>query len=361
MPLRHLTIYVLVTLILTCLISACTPATPTPDSPTPHPTPTESVTAADTITPTPTDPPTSSMTLTPTPIPTRSPISLSAVDALSHTTIRIPESALDFGWLPDSSGVILAYLGSLQHLFLFPEVTLVPIESPQNCTRLLITPESAIIASCESQVVLIHPSASEFRILSDQKPTALALAADGTLLAHGSDSGTITLIDVGSATPLTEMSMTGAVRSLAFSPDGTLLAVASDLSGVWLWDVAAGRSLNALPSGGLDGSLTFSPDNTLLIGQSPSTIRIWFVVSGGVLRAFDVPAPIRSMSLNPSSEILAASDNQNTFYLIDVFTGDVIYSHQLEAGAFPVHWSPDGTALAALGINDDTLHLWTLP
>src|SRR5262249_23845579 len=73
---------------------------------------------------------------------------------------------------------------------------------------------------------------------------SVAFNPDGTILATGSDAGTILLWDVATHRQITALTgLTGPVNSIAFGPDGTILAAAD--GGVRLWDVATPRQITS--------------------------------------------------------------------------------------------------------------------
>jgi RNA polymerase sigma factor (sigma-70 family) len=117
---------------------------------------------------------------------------------------------------------------------------------------------------------------------------AVALTADGKLLARGGADHTVDLWEVASGKKLhTLKGHTVPILRVAFSPDGKTLA---SITGTWLpddvptevklWDVATGEERVALqghPSRGL--ALAFAPDGKTL-ATSSNTVKLWDVATG---------------------------------------------------------------------------------
>jgi WD40 repeat protein len=172
---------------------------------------------------------------------------------------------------------------------------------------------------------------------------SLAFSPDGTRLAAGDETGSVTLWDSTTwAVVATLGGHTDVVRDLQFSPDGTLLASASMDGSIRLWDVsgdAEAIAQVALLEGGADypiWTLDFSPDGSLLAaaGGLPTAeassnypFLIWDVNALASAPAEEAVAPLASIPTN-------ATDRIGT-----------------------VAFSPDGTLLATLSA-DGTVRLF---
>jgi WD40 repeat protein len=106
----------------------------------------------------------------------------------------------------------------------------------------------------------------------------LAIAPDGSLVAHADAAGQVHLHEVAGggmrAKLVTEMKQ---VACIAFSPDGQTLAVAGSSAGVKLWDVPTAQERASLPRhrGGAC-FVDFSADGRLLVSASVTQLaRLW--------------------------------------------------------------------------------------
>jgi WD40 repeat protein len=123
--------------------------------------------------------------------------------------------------------------------------------------------------------------------LSGERPVSVALSADGSLLACGTEDGLVDLWDLSTGTlRCTLRGHRSGVRCVAFSPNGRLLATASrELVGgqargdIRVWDTGT-AALRRRLEGHTDtvSALAFSPDGTwLATGSYDTTVRLWKV------------------------------------------------------------------------------------
>lgn len=170
--------------------------------------------------------------------------------------------------------------------------------------------------------------------------TTVAFSPDGTLLAAGSQDGTILLIRVSlvggrpTANVVEQLSgSSGAVESVAFSPDGHTLAGGSADGTVRLWDTRKPNNPTGFTtlfgqSQAVVGVAFSSDGSTLASSAADHTIRLWNVA--------DPKAPTALVTLNGPSVPTAVA--------FEPGTGTVVGA---AADGTALFWDTDAAAVAA--------------
>ena len=192
---------------------------------------------------------------------------------------------------------------------------------------------------------------------------SLAIDQDGTVLAIASDSGAVTLWDVGSGEAMRTLGgHGGAVYTVAFGPNGRLLATGGLDSTARLWDAVTGRELHSLKGHiGWINAVAFAADGTQLLSAGrDSSLRIWDVATGRELRVIDdYSSEVFTVAASPNGRWLA-SDKGDSFCIREIGT-----AHEISEGASAqwgintIVFSPASDELMSAGY-DGKLWVWNI-
>lgn len=183
-----------------------------------------------------------------------------------------------------------------------------------------------------------------------------ALSPTDNLLALGTDSGKLTVIDTSEGELLYELSEhSGRVWKLAFGPDGRSLATA-DSDGLLLLSDVATRQIQARIqlSTDIDPALAFHPNGQMIaVGLEGTGIVLRDLADGVTIETFPDKQPlgVADLAFSPDGSILASIGSQDfTVLLWDVATQAVLATIRTEStSAFNLDFSPDGRILTISG------------
>ncbi|MEU5820525.1 helix-turn-helix domain-containing protein [Streptomyces sp. NPDC047803] len=206
---------------------------------------------------------------------------------------------------------------------------------------------------------------------ADRHGPGLALSADGRLLAAGGDDGTVRLWRTSSASaPVVLTGPRAVVRSVAFSPDGHTLAVGGDDATVRLWDVSTPGRPRRLPA--LTGAtsrvyaLAISPDgHTLAAGTAAEhTVRTWDISDPRHPKALGKPLTgpaswINAVAFSPDGATLAAASSDTMVWQWDTRSRQSTGTLPQPAPVAAVSYADDNTLTTLAG--DGVLRFWTVP
>jgi WD40 repeat protein len=197
------------------------------------------------------------------------------------------------------------------------------------------------------------------------KVWALAVSADGTLLASGSNSGLIVLWDATTGKKRHELAgHRGAVHFLRFLPDGkTLLSAANDRQLI-RWDVGAGKELGRTVPPVPFVTLAVAPDGqTAALGGAHGSVHLWDLAKGVErTKLTGHTGQVQAVAYAPDGKTLATGGTDWTVRLWDVAAGKELC--WLGGHINPVNslaFTPDGKGLVSAGTSDPVVRVWDVP
>lgn len=150
------------------------------------------------------------------------------------------------------------------------------------------------------------------------------------------------------------------ISSVAFDRKGETLASGSLDSTVKIWDVRSGNLLRTFQGHGAMRAVAFDPQGeTLASGSFDKTVELWEARSGKLLRALEGhETSILSLAFDPQGRILAAGSFGNSVKLWEARSGKLLRTLEgHESGVWSVAFDRQGETLAS-GSFDKTVKLW---
>jgi WD40 repeat protein len=245
------------------------------------------------------------------------------------------------------------------------------------------------------------PSARQLHAQAD-RVTALAVSADGNLVASAGADKSVRLTNFADGKPIRELAgASAALQSMSLSP--ALVAAGTTDGKVVLWNLADGKLVREIPAhAGAVSGVALHPQNSQLLtagadgllkvwamppgpsrslahpevvlsaavsgdsgrlftGSSDRIVRAWNLGNNSVERQFTGHAgPVTAVMVSPNGQLLASGSADQTIRVWDQATGKekiVIGAHSDAVTSLAAH--PGGSQLVS-GSTDGTIKLWGL-
>jgi WD40 repeat protein len=239
---------------------------------------------------------------------------------------------------------------------------------PGYADALAVSADGALIASGGANDVTIWRVAERTAMATLKVTTAgvnaLAFTPDGRRIAVGGAGGSLEVWDVfsGDRTAVNRHAHRADIHSLAFDPSGRILVSCGIDPGVWLWHAEDLTLSQTLRDEGNDyvGHLAFTPDGRLLAaGGRGGAVTLW-EMNGSPRIAGHVTASGDStkVAFSPDGKLLATGTDGG---VVEVWS--TVKLGRERAPLDPrgmvtsIAFSPDGSTLTA-GLGDGAIRLW---
>lgn len=199
------------------------------------------------------------------------------------------------------------------------------------------------------------------RTLQVNNPAHLvAITRDGTKIISNSDyDQSIKIWDIATGNLFNSLRTPNVVWSLAVTSDGTKIISTSSTT-IDIWDLNTGSLLKAF--GGHQGTVNYAIINKdgskIISGLSNGTINIWDMSSGNLLNTLTGQGYITCLALSlDESKIISGSSDQ-TIKIWDITTGNLLNTLNVNSGVKSIAITPDGQKIISGSAN--TVKIWDL-
>jgi WD40 repeat protein len=188
---------------------------------------------------------------------------------------------------------------------------------------------------------------------------------DGQCIVSTASDKTVKVWDVESGNLLRTLSgHTKFVKSATFSPDGRRIASVSSDGTTRLWDVETGREINSLLSyvdslhDPFASVTTFSPDGRRIVSVLGSTVKVWDVESGSLLRTLSGhTSRVGSAAFSLDGGRIVSTSGDGTVKVWDVESGNLLRTLSGHTRfVMSATFSPDGRRIVST--SGFTIKVW---
>ena len=198
-------------------------------------------------------------------------------------------------------------------------------------------------------------------ILRQKSPvSAISFSRDGRLLASGNLSGTICIWDTGTGQLQTNWKTTtpGIVSAVEFSPDGRILATSAG-STIALWDVSTGRLVRDLGGHTPANALAFHPTAPRLYSAGFGVIKEWDLGERTLID--DANAPVEAIAVSPNGKWLVSGSKDGKMRIYDSVSANLLRTWDAHTEYIStIAFSPNSETVAS-GSLDKTIKMWRVP
>jgi WD40 repeat protein len=134
------------------------------------------------------------------------------------------------------------------------------------------------------------------------------------------------------------------IKSLAFNPGGTLLALGTENGTIFLWDVKQQKDVTRLiEHTALVTSLSFSADGAFLVsGSADKTVLVWEIPAGKVKQRFTGHQDKVTSVVFAKGTLFWSAGLDGKIFLWDAANGETVLTGSAKAGITALAYHPNG-------------------
>lgn len=215
------------------------------------------------------------------------------------------------------------------------------------------SPDGSTLAIATSLGVWVHDAdhPDDPPVLLEMDAGASSVAASNTLIAAGSDDGTVHVWDIDTQEQRARLEgHLYYVGSITFSADGSLLASGDNSGIVRLWDMETMGELRTYEGIGYISDIALSPNLEMLAAGNTNYIRVWNVMSGEELLTQTTPSYPEGvgnapMAFSPDSKSLvfvSSGTMQNLQWVWEAGSGEEAHHGRHDFAVYSMNTETDG-------------------
>jgi WD40 repeat protein len=248
--------------------------------------------------------------------------------------------------------------GSLK-LWQLPAAAPKPLIHPDQVTSAVLTPDGArLLTGCGDKQVrlwnLANSQAEKTFPALTLAVNAVAVNANGNLVAAGGADKTLTVWNADDAKEVKKLTLGAAVQSVALTADGKFVAGGLADNSIHVFDLAMGKETKAIAGhGGAVTALHFTAKGDQLIAASADkTVQVWDIASGTSKMKMEHGAAVHCLALSKDGTKVASGGADKAVKVWTLADGKLAATIPTTGEVRGVSFNVDATRMAVGGADN---------
>lgn len=185
------------------------------------------------------------------------------------------------------------------------------------------------------------------------------ISPDNQLLALGTDSGEIYLVEINTGKILiSERNNLGVVSTIRFSDDGKRIVISDPKrNSISIRDTKDFSIIHEFRTFDVVNDAEFSRDGNLLLISNSYSVRLVDAITGKILIEYKLDQKIINGTISPDGKNIALATNQGEIIILDVRTSSIQAKIPLHENIGNIKFSSDGDLIVTLFYKPEVLRL----